>query len=133
MAELVPCDDLRFQLIDVPRRSCQHLTLTDGEIEATDDQVDHDPDPEDSARFWAAYWMPGGCSGGDSPDYTRVERSSDLFGDREYRSYPMGRLMADWGVRYEMLAASRPTVSLNDGCCSSVRAGPTSRTVRSAP
>lgn len=108
LAELVPCEELTFQLMDIPRRSCQCLALVEGEIEAYDDEANQDPDPEGTARFWAAYWMPGGCSGGESPDYTRVERSSDLFGDREYRSYPMGRLMAGWGVRHEMLAAMQP-------------------------
>lgn len=108
LAELVPCDDLTFQLMDVPRRSCRTLTLAAGEIETVDNDADEDPDPEDTARFWAAYWMPGGCSGGDSPDYTRVQRTSDRFGDREYRSYPMGKVMADWGMRHEMLAAMQP-------------------------
>ncbi|MEO6997769.1 MAG: hypothetical protein ABI112_06770, partial [Terracoccus sp.] len=108
LAELVPCDDLTFQLMDLSRRSVQLLSVEAGEIGASDTDVDEDPDPEDTALFWAAYWMPGGCSGGDSPDYTRVERISDRFGDRESRSDPMGRYLTDHGVRHEMLAAMQP-------------------------
>ncbi len=106
--ELIPCDNLSFQLMDIPRRSIQILCLDDGEIWAFDDDVDPDPNPEDQERFWAAYWLEGGCSGGDSPDHTRVERQSDIFGAHEYRTYPMGALMADWGIRHEMLASMQP-------------------------
>ncbi len=106
--DLVPCDHLSFQLMDIPRRSTQILCLDDGEIAAFDDDVEPDPNPEDRERFWAAYWLEGGCWGGDSPDHTRVTRLSDLYGDHEYRTYPMGALMADWGIRHEVLAAMQP-------------------------
>ncbi len=111
--ELVPCDDLSFQLMNLPRRSCRLLSLEAGEVGATDDEVDEDPDPEATARFWAAYWLPGGCALGDPPDYACVRRTSDRFGDREFRSYPMGGLMADLGMRHEMLAAMQPFAGLD--------------------
>ncbi len=106
--DLIPCDTLSFQLMDIPRQLTRMLCVVDGEIETFDDEVDHNDYPEDSERFWAAYWLEGGCSGGDSPHHTRVTRLSDSFGEHEYRTYPMGALMADWGIRHEVLAAMQP-------------------------
>ena len=106
IAELVPCDDVTFQLSDIGHHSIDGLGLVDGNT------VPHAPSPEDSLAFWSAYFEPGGCSYAailpGLPDYSIVVRRSDRFGDGEYEGYAMGQVMRDWGVRYELLAAMQP-------------------------
>lgn len=111
IAELVPCHNITFQLSDIEQHSIWGLRLVDGRTES------HAQSPEDSFEFWSAYFEPGGCSyaaiRAGLPDYSMVVRKSDRFGDREYLQYPMGRVMRDWGVRHELLAAMQPLGSLD--------------------
>lgn len=107
IAELVPCENVTFQLHDIGhRRSEGGLCLFDGRI------VPHASSPEKSVAFWSAYFEPGGCSYDPTPtglpDYSVVVRRSDRFGDHEYERYPMGKVMHDSGVRYNVFAPMQP-------------------------
>jgi DNA-binding CsgD family transcriptional regulator len=111
IAELVPCDDMTFQLADIGRHSVDGLCLCGGRT------VRLAPSPDESLEFWSAYFEPGGCSyeaiRPGLPDYSIVVRKSDRFGDREYEQYAMGRVMRARGVRHELLAAMQPFGSLD--------------------
>lgn len=112
IAELVPGDQVTFQLQDIGRRSSEGgLCLVDGRT------VPHAGSPDQSFAFWSAYFEPGGCSYAairpGLPDYSVVVRRSDRFGDREYEQYAMGRVMRDSGVRHYLLAAMQPFGSLD--------------------
>jgi DNA-binding CsgD family transcriptional regulator len=105
LRELVPCDDITFQVMDVQRRLI-------GGVCVTDEGVSYDIEPEDVAdleEFWAAYWAEGGCSfPHETGDYTTIVRRSDMFSDLEYSRTRMGSLSAQWGVRHEVLVPLPP-------------------------
>ena len=112
IAELVPGDQVTFQLSDIGRRSSEGgLCLVDGRT------VPHAPSPDKSFAFWSAYFEPGGCSYDairpGLPDYSVVVRRSDRFGDREYERYPMGKVMGDSGVRHQLFAGMQPWGALD--------------------
>jgi DNA-binding CsgD family transcriptional regulator len=105
LREIVPCDDMTFQIMDVQRRLL-------GGVCVTDEGVSYDIEPQDPAtleEFWAAYWAEGGCSfPHETGDYTTIVRRSDMFGDLEYGRTRMGSLSAQWGVRHEVLVPLPP-------------------------
>jgi DNA-binding CsgD family transcriptional regulator len=105
LRELIPCDDITFQLMDVQRRIVSGVCVTD-------DGVSHDledPDPVVEAAFWDAFWAEGGCSYPmDRNDYVTILRRSDMYGDLEYSRAAMGALMAEAGVRHEVLVPLPP-------------------------
>jgi len=106
IAELVPCDDVTFQLSEIQEHRATGLCVVAGET------VPLESSPEDDLAFWSAYFGPGGCSyeaiQPGLPDYNIIVRRSDQYGDREYRRFAMGQLMHQWGVRHELLAAMQP-------------------------
>lgn len=112
IAELVPCENVTFQLSDIAHRSFERgLALVNGRT------VPHAPTPDKSLAFWSAYFEPGGCSYDTTrtglPDYSVVVRRSDRFGDREYERYAMGRVQRASGVRHQLYAAMQPLGALD--------------------
>jgi DNA-binding CsgD family transcriptional regulator len=105
LRELVPCDDITFQVADVRRRLATGVCVTDGGVTTTV----MDADPAVNQEFWEAYWAEGGCSypheGG---DHVTILRRSDRLGDREFARTRMGSLMTQWGVRHEVLVPLPP-------------------------
>lgn len=106
IAELVPSDDVLFQLADIGHHHVEGVILSHGRTAPLAQS------PDESVAFWSAFFEPGGCSYAalrpGLPDYSMVVRTSDRFGDREYERFPMGRVMRGWGVRHELLAAMQP-------------------------
>jgi DNA-binding CsgD family transcriptional regulator len=105
LRELVPCDDVTFQIMDVQRRLVAGVCVTDEGVsyDIADD------DPATMEEFWAAYWTDGGCSyPHESGDYTTILRTSDRYGELEYARTRMGSLTAQWGVRHEVLVPLPP-------------------------
>ena len=107
LAELVPSDDITFQLMDIPRETYELFSLAGGTIVVTNDRQEREQDPEEYARWWDAYWA---CdrAGWHLPDHGRVVRRTDHYSDREYRATAIGQLMAGWGVRYDICACLPP-------------------------
>jgi DNA-binding CsgD family transcriptional regulator len=105
LRQLIPCDDITFQLMDVRRRTFSGVCVTD-------DGVSRDletPDPEDVERFWAAFWAEGGCSYPmDRNDYVTILRRSDMYGDLEYSRTAMGALSGEAGIQHEVLVPLPP-------------------------
>jgi DNA-binding CsgD family transcriptional regulator len=105
LRELIPCDDITFQLMDVRRRAVSGVCVTD-------DGISHDledPDPDVEEQWWADFWAEGGCSYPmDRGDYVTILRRSDMYGDLEYSQTAMGALMAEAGVRHEVLVPLPP-------------------------
>jgi DNA-binding CsgD family transcriptional regulator len=99
MREIIPCDDITFQVMDV-RTGRAHGPVIDhtGRHDLADDE-----DEETDAAFWAAFWQPGGCSyPQDTGDYSSVLRTSDQFSKRDHANTPMGDLFRQWGVQHEV-------------------------------
>lgn len=105
LRDLVPCDDITFQLMDVRRRTATGVCVTDEGVSHTIE----DTDPAAVEEFWAAYWGEGGCSyPQETGDYVTILRSSDRLGDQGLARTRMGSLMAAWGVRHEVLVPLPP-------------------------
>jgi DNA-binding CsgD family transcriptional regulator len=105
LRELVPCDDVTFQVMDVHRRLASGVCVTDG-------GVSYDLGEDDLAseqEFWEAYWADGGCSyPHETGDFTRILRRSDRLGAVEDARTRMGSLLARRGVRHEVLVPLPP-------------------------
>ena len=114
LAELVPCDDVTFQLMDVEHRAVTGVTVI---ADGSTTRIEDDLDDAEMDRFWQAFFAPGGCSYASiragRPDYGMVVRHSDRLGSREYAGTLMGRFDADRGVRHEVLAAMPPFGALD--------------------
>ncbi|MGN6611328.1 MAG: helix-turn-helix transcriptional regulator [Angustibacter sp.] len=105
LREVVPCDDITFQVADVRRRRATGVCVTDAGVETGS----LESDAAEAHEFWEAYWAEGGCSyPHDSGDYVTILRRSDRFGDAEFANTRMGSLMARWGVRHEVLVPLAP-------------------------
>ncbi len=105
LRELVPCDDITFQVMDVRRRTATGVCVTDDGVSHTIE----DDDPAVEQEFWEAYWGEGGCSyPHETGDYVTILRRSDRLGDQEFARTRMGSLMAAWGVRHEVLVPLPP-------------------------
>lgn len=105
LRELVPCDDITFQVMDLRRQLASGVCVTDAGVS----YELMDPDPAIEQEFWAAYWAEGGCNyPEDTGDYVTVLRESDRSGDLERARTRMGSLMAQWGIRHEVLVPLPP-------------------------
>jgi DNA-binding CsgD family transcriptional regulator len=105
LRELIPCDYIRFQFMDVRRRTLRG-------VEVADDGITHDledPDPDVEAQWWAGFWGEGGCSYPiDHDDYVTILRRSDQHGDLEYARTVMGAMMGSVGVRHHVVVPLPP-------------------------
>lgn len=106
LRELVPCDDITFQLMDV---SEQRFDL----LEATDDGVRHveqvGVEDEFDRVFWEEFWNDDGCAGPlRTGDYATVLRHSDSWTERDYANTPLGALSRSLRPRHEVLVPMTP-------------------------
>ncbi|MFD4328371.1 LuxR C-terminal-related transcriptional regulator [Nocardioides sp. NPDC058538] len=106
LRELIPCDDMTFQLMEVSEQRV-HL------LEALDHGVDREvscDDEEYDQLFWQEFWNYGGCAGPVlTGDYTTVLRDSDLWTERAYANTPMGSFLAASGIhQHKVLVPMAP-------------------------
>ncbi len=105
--EIVPCDDVTFQLMDARRQEVTGLWV-DGQG-AVHDMAEDDDEGGLSDLFWSGFWEYGGCSYQQiTGDYLSIQRRSDEFSDREYATTIMGDFMRQVGMRHEVLVPLPP-------------------------
>ncbi|HZI98158.1 MAG TPA: LuxR C-terminal-related transcriptional regulator [Actinomycetales bacterium] len=95
LAELVPSEDVTFQVMDHRRRfAVTQSTLPDDGTE----------DPALDALFWDGFWESLACSYPQrTGDHTTVARCSDFSGRAAFSRTTMGAYLAACGVRHEAL------------------------------
>ncbi|HET8561990.1 MAG TPA: LuxR C-terminal-related transcriptional regulator [Marmoricola sp.] len=106
LRELIPCDDITFQLMDVSEQRVDTLFVTDDGVQRESSVGAED---EYLQVFWREFWEDGGCAGPlRTGDYTTVLRHSDCWAEREYANTPLGSMWVKLGLRHEVLVPLTP-------------------------
>ncbi len=97
--ELIGCDAIAFQVMDVQRRDIDLQTISDLD----------DGDPEDSGLFWAAFWECLACCYPQrTGDYVTVRRLSDFYTPTAFRGIGMSAYWTAAQLRHEVLMPLPP-------------------------
>lgn len=106
LRELVPCDDITFQLMDVAEQRLRLLFVTDDGVDreesvgATDDFLQ---------MFWQEFWEEDGCAGPlVTGDYSTLLHHADIWGTRAYANTPLGSQFTAMGMKDEVLVPMTP-------------------------
>lgn len=106
LRELIPCDDITFQLMDVGEQRVDMLVVSDDGVQREETVGAED---EYAQMFWQQFWQHDGCAGPlRTGDYTTVLRHSDFWTLREYANTPLGSMWASLGFRHEVLVPMTP-------------------------
>ncbi len=104
LRDLVPCDDITYQVMDPSRESVIYLQ------ELADDQTCLEPDEERlTTFFWRSFWASQACSYPQrTGDFVSVRRVTDFYSAREFAASDLGELFRLYGMRYETLVPLTP-------------------------
>jgi DNA-binding CsgD family transcriptional regulator len=106
LREMIPCDDMSFQLMEVAEQRLRVHGVTDdgpqrGESVGSTDEL--------TAMFWQEFWNDDGCAGGQrTGDFATVVRLSDSWTEREYANTPLGSAFAAEGIRHYVQVPMTP-------------------------
>jgi DNA-binding CsgD family transcriptional regulator len=106
LRELVPCDDITFQLMDVPEQRIRMLMVTDDgvfreeAVGAEDEFLD---------VFWRRFWEEDGCAGPlATGDYASLIHLAERCSLSAYADTPVGAQLVGSGVTDEVLVPMTP-------------------------
>jgi DNA-binding CsgD family transcriptional regulator len=106
LRELIPCDDITFQLMDVGEQRLEVQCVGD---DGPQHQELVGAEDEFTSMFWQEFWNDDGCAGAlRTGDYATVVRLSDFWTERRYASTPLGSVFADRGVRHYVQVPMAP-------------------------
>ncbi len=106
LRELIPCEDLSFQLMEVAEQRLRVHCLTDDGLLREESVGAAD---EFTAVFWQEFWNDDGCAGGQrTGDFATVVRHSDSWTERGYADTPLGSLFAAEGIRHYVQVPMTP-------------------------
>ncbi len=106
LRQLIPCDDITFQLMDVAEQRLTVLWVSDGGVERDESvgMVD-----EGSTLFWQEFWTEHGCAGpAKTGDYSSVLHHAETSRSRAYANSAMGTLLDEEGFKDEVLVPMTP-------------------------
>jgi hypothetical protein len=96
LRELIPCDDITFQLMDVAEQRLRLLFVTDDGVDREESVGMTD---EFLQLFWQEFWEEDGCAGPLSTgDYSTLLHHAELTRTRAYASSPLGSAFGALGV-----------------------------------
>jgi len=106
LRQLIPCDDVTFQLMDVTEQRLRTQCVTDDGMQREESVGAED---EFTQMFWQEFWNEDGCAGAQrTGDFATVLRHSDSWTEREYASTPLGSLFAAEGIRHYVQVPMTP-------------------------
>jgi DNA-binding CsgD family transcriptional regulator len=106
LRELIPCDDMTFQLMEVAEQRLRVHCVTDDGPQHEESVGAAD---EFTAMYWQEFWNDDGCAGGQlTGDFATVVRHSDSWTKREYANTPLGSLLAAEGIRHYVQVPMTP-------------------------
>jgi DNA-binding CsgD family transcriptional regulator len=106
LRELIPCDDMSFQLMEVAEQRLRVHCVTDDGPQREESVGAAD---EFTAMFWQEFWNDDGCASGQrTGDFATVVRLSDSWTEREYADTPLGSLFAAEGIRHYVQVPMTP-------------------------
>jgi DNA-binding CsgD family transcriptional regulator len=106
LRELIPCEDISFQLMDVAEQRVRLLCVTDDGVHREESVGAAD---EFLQMFWQEFWEEDGCAGPLlTGDYSTLLHQAERWGTRAYANTPLGSQFAAAGVRDEVLVPMTP-------------------------
>jgi len=106
LRELIPCDDITFQLMDVAEQRVRLLTVTDEGVQREESVGITDGLTQ---MFWQRFWEEDGCAGPlATGDYSTLLHQAETWGTRAYANTPLGAEFAALGVQDEVLVPMTP-------------------------
>jgi DNA-binding CsgD family transcriptional regulator len=107
LRELIPCDDITFQLMDVAEQRLRLLYVTDDGVQR--EETVGAEDDESLEMFWREFWEEDGCAGPMATgDYFTLLHQAEMWSPRAYANTPLGALFAAMGVKDEVLVPMTP-------------------------
>jgi DNA-binding CsgD family transcriptional regulator len=104
--ELIPCDDISFQLMDVAEQRMRLLVVSDDGVQREESVGSTD---EFLHLFWQEFWEEDGCSGPmTSGDYSTLMHYADRWSKRAWASTPLGSQFVAMGVNDTVLVPMTP-------------------------
>jgi DNA-binding CsgD family transcriptional regulator len=106
LRELIPCDDISFQLMDVAEQRIRLLFVNDDGVQREECQG---AESEFLQIFWREFWEEDGCAGPlVTGDYSTLLHQAEEWGARAYANTPLGAQFAALGVKDEVLVPMTP-------------------------
>jgi DNA-binding CsgD family transcriptional regulator len=107
LRELIPCDDITFQLMDVADQHARLLCVTDEGVHREESVGAED---EFLQVFWQRFWEEDGCAGPLlTGDYSTLLHHAELWSSRAYADTPLGaQVAATYGTSDEVLVPMAP-------------------------
>jgi hypothetical protein len=89
LRELIPCEDISFQLMDVAEQRVRLLCVTDDGVHREESVGAAD---EFLQMFWQEFWEEDGCAGPLlTGDYSTLLHQAERWGTRAYANTPSSR------------------------------------------
>ena len=106
LRELIPCDDISFQLMDVAEQRVRLLYVSDDGVHR---QESVGAETEFLRVFWQEFWEEDGCAGPlVTGDYSTVLHQAEEWSARAYANTPLGSAFTALGVKDEVLVPMTP-------------------------
>jgi DNA-binding CsgD family transcriptional regulator len=106
LRELIPCDDITFQLMDVAEQRARIMCVTDDGVQRQDTVGATD---EYLQVFWQEFWEEDGCAGPLlTGDYSTLLHHAEQWSPRAWANTPLGSMYSELGVRDEVLVPMTP-------------------------
>ncbi len=106
LRELIPCDDITFQLMDVAEQRFRLLFVTDEGVQREESVGVVD---ELTQLFWQEFWEEDGCAGPQTTgDFSTLLHHAELTRTRAYENSPLGSFLRALGVNDEILVPMTP-------------------------
>jgi DNA-binding CsgD family transcriptional regulator len=106
LRELIPCEDISFQLMDVAEQRLRLLYVSDDGVHREETVGMED---EFLQLFWREFWEEDGCAGPLlTGDYSTVIHQADQWSALVYANTPLGSQFAALGVKDEVLVPMTP-------------------------
>lgn len=106
LRELIPCDDITFQLMEVAEQRVRTLCVSDAGVER-DESVGMED--EWGTLFWQQFWGEHGCAGPvKTGDYSTILHHAETMRSGAYANSPLGTLIDELGLKDEILVPMTP-------------------------
>ena len=106
LRELIPCDDITFQLMDVAEQRLRMLFVTDDGVQREESVGMTD---EFQQLFWQQFWEEDGCAGPlTTGDYSTLLHHAEISRTRAWANTPLSSLYGAMGIKDEALVPMTP-------------------------
>jgi DNA-binding CsgD family transcriptional regulator len=106
LRELIPCDDITFQLMDVAEQRVRLLNVNDGGVQREESVGAND---ECTQLFWQEFWEEDGCAGPlTTGDYATLLHQAEMWSPRAWANTPLGSAYSALGMSDEILVPMTP-------------------------